>query len=605
MLTMHVSRLRIVGFRGIQAADVRLGPNTVLVGPNGCGKTTIGDALSLVLGRPRMVRALTEHDFAGSTPVAATRIRIIATVTGFATDDPADHPHWFQFGRAVPKWFAPDLQEHAVAGEGRKLCANIGFAARFDPDDLEVVTVRYFHDDDDAEDPFRDEDGRVTVPQTLLNELGFYVLPARRGWEAVASFNSDLFRRMVAHDAGIPADEIIQLRNQLRSPPTKIEESPKLERLVRSINETLSRLVLGAPTFQLRVTAGDTESLLQALQPHYTTTGGGSLPVSRHGAGLLSLQNLLLLLELGRSRKQRGLPFLLLLEEPELHLAPGIQSRLVADALHVADQVVCTTHSPEVARLFDATATVILSNRGGMVGSAPLLARPLPPEASNNERKLFIQNRARVVAALMHPYVLIPEGRFDSEWLVRLGQIADQHASRAAPFSTVFGVVPTENAAVTFTAEKLSHVHSRIVVLVDGDSAGDSYAAEAARSTSPPHAIVQWPNEWTVEDIVCWALEAGGDEALSEIQKVLTGIPVGSVAELRSLLKQKNDAKNGVSGLKEDVVAHEAIAGVLESNVRCRERVVAVCESLVCAGLGLKDDHIAQQQTPHVFRFVT
>jgi hypothetical protein len=122
---------------------------------------------------------------------------------------------------------------------------------------------------------------------------------------------------MVAQDAGIPAEEIVRLRDHLRDPAIKIEQAPKLEHLVRNINENLSRLVLGAPTFRLRVTAGDTESLLQTLLPHYTTNTGGSLPVSRHGSGLVSLQNLLLLLELGRSRKQRGLPFLLLLEEPE------------------------------------------------------------------------------------------------------------------------------------------------------------------------------------------------------------------------------------------------------------------------------------------------
>ena len=35
---MHIARLRISGFRGIQEADVRLTEQSVLVGPNGCGK---------------------------------------------------------------------------------------------------------------------------------------------------------------------------------------------------------------------------------------------------------------------------------------------------------------------------------------------------------------------------------------------------------------------------------------------------------------------------------------------------------------------------------------------------------------------------------------
>ncbi|MGE3310950.1 MAG: AAA family ATPase [Limisphaerales bacterium] len=43
---MRVVRLRISGFRRIQEADIRLLEQSVLVGPNGCGKSTIVDAIS-------------------------------------------------------------------------------------------------------------------------------------------------------------------------------------------------------------------------------------------------------------------------------------------------------------------------------------------------------------------------------------------------------------------------------------------------------------------------------------------------------------------------------------------------------------------------------
>lgn len=77
---MRVARLHIEGFRGIRSGDFALRPKSVIVGPNGCGKSTIIDALSLVLGRARMVRQLTEHDFTASNPQPADRIRIIATL---------------------------------------------------------------------------------------------------------------------------------------------------------------------------------------------------------------------------------------------------------------------------------------------------------------------------------------------------------------------------------------------------------------------------------------------------------------------------------------------------------------------------------------------
>ena len=336
---MYIARLRISGFRGIQEADVRLSPQSVLVGPNGCGKSTIVDAISLALGRTKMVRSLTEHDFTGSDPMAATRIKIIVTITGFANDDPDEHDMWFRADRAVPKWLGTDGQEYAEADADRKLCANVGFCARFDRDELEVVSVRYFHDDDDTADPFSDESGFVQAPARLLNDLGYFVLPARRDWDAVASFNSDLFRRTVSNLAGIPADEILAQRDALRNPAVKIEDSDRLAALVTGLNERLARLAPNAPKFQLRVTTGDSEAVLQSLLPHYAAPGGPSLPAARHGAGLVALQSLLLLLEVGRVRLAKGLPFILALEEPELHLSPGIHRRLVAEAVATAEQV--------------------------------------------------------------------------------------------------------------------------------------------------------------------------------------------------------------------------------------------------------------------------
>jgi hypothetical protein len=84
-----------------------------------------------------MVRPLTEHDFTDSDPKPASRIRIIATLAGFISNDPADHDEWFQSGRAVPKWCDEQVQEYAEPGLNRTLCVNLGFCARFDRDELD------------------------------------------------------------------------------------------------------------------------------------------------------------------------------------------------------------------------------------------------------------------------------------------------------------------------------------------------------------------------------------------------------------------------------------------------------------------------------------
>src|SRR5690606_2078699 len=98
---MRILALEISGFRGIHHTRLVFDDNVVIVGPNDIGKSTIIDALSLCLGRQRLVRDLTEHDFTGSSPGPADRIRIVATIGGFSSNRQTDFPHWFRHGRAV------------------------------------------------------------------------------------------------------------------------------------------------------------------------------------------------------------------------------------------------------------------------------------------------------------------------------------------------------------------------------------------------------------------------------------------------------------------------------------------------------------------------
>jgi energy-coupling factor transporter ATP-binding protein EcfA2 len=580
---MRVAKLRIEGFRGIRNGEFALHQRTAIVGPNGCGKSTIVDALSLVLGKSRMVRNLTEHDFTGSCPTPSDRFRILATLTDFSSEEPGDHPDWFRMGRAVPKWIDPDGMLHSSSANGRRLAGQLGFAARFDHEDLTVETVRYFHDDDDVTDPFADEVMLAQIPIRLLAELGYFVLPARRTWEGVTSFNSELFRRTVSDVAGIPSSEILQQRDDLRSPAKPLESSPAIGELVERLDKKLASLMVQKPRFRLRVTSGDSEAVLQAMLPHYATDTA-TLPASRQGMGLVSLQSLLLLLEVGRSRKEKGLPFILALEEPELHLAPGVQVRLVAEAAQIADQVICATHSPRVAASFAATDIFVMSASNSSAVTVPFLAKPLDASATNNDRKLFVQNRVRVLDSLMHSVVLVPEGRFDAEWLSRLADIAETPST--PPFGTVCGIAPTENAAVAFTTRVLRTLRPGVVAVVDGDADGGAYALALAALSNRPEAIVQWPVDWTIENVVGWIVAAGGPPAIARIQSGLgSSWKVGTVAELVNLLRTPNDVQEKVFGLKEDIVAHEVILDAIRQVPACVARASEVCECLVRVAL--------------------
>ena len=294
---MNIARLKIQGFRGANDADINLGRHTVLIGPNNSGKTTIIEALALLFGRERLVRRLTEHDFFGSNPGETSRITIIATLTDFSRDDPQHNSAWFGADRGVEKWLDPhtNVLHPTRDDDGWRLALQIGFAARFDLDDLEAETVRFFVDDDeDLDDPFADDAYLRTVHTRTLQKLGFFLVPATRTWDRWISFSSELFRRVVATRGGMPAQTVRAERERLWNPAEadRLENQDGLDDIVSTTNQELRHLISAAPQLQLRLTATDSDSVLESVVPHFKQGSGPTLPALRQGSGLVSMQSL-------------------------------------------------------------------------------------------------------------------------------------------------------------------------------------------------------------------------------------------------------------------------------------------------------------------------
>ena len=295
-----------------------LNQHNVFIGANNCGKTTIIEALALLFGRDRMVRALTEHDFFGGNPGPTDRIKLTATVVGFKGNDASRHPDWFGSDRAVPKWIHPDsgaLLPEPINSKSTLAC-QIGFAGRFDRTSLEVETARYFVDDDSI-DVFA-EDSHQTIPSRLLKEIGFFLVPASRTWDRVISFSSELFRRVLTSGDGLPSTAVLSERDRLRAPDHPVEADAKIAPIVQELNDELKGFFPTAPELKLRLTSTDSDGVMESLVPHFAFAGADlTIPARRHGTGLISMQSLLLLFQFGRRRTAAGQGFWMALEEPD------------------------------------------------------------------------------------------------------------------------------------------------------------------------------------------------------------------------------------------------------------------------------------------------
>jgi hypothetical protein len=608
---MHIVRLKISGFRGVRSADITLGRHAVLVGPNNSGKTTVIEALALLFGRDRLVRHLTEHDFHSSAPDETARILCIATVTGFAPNDPQHHPSWFSPERGVEKWFDPNAKTLNAAPNAQHtdLAVQIGFAARFDLDELEAETIRFFVDDEATlGDPFAEDAHLRPIHTKVLQELGFFLVPASRTWDRWISFSSELFRRVVATRGDMPAQAVRAERARLWTPPdgTRLEDQPGLSEIVNAANEELRALMASAPRLQLRLTATDSDSVLECVVPHFVQGAGPTLPSVRQGMGLVSLQSLLLLMQFGKARAETGQSFVLAVEEPELHIQPSQQKRLVNRLNALCDQTIVTTHSPIVAAMFPAPDTLFVETHEGVLSAKPLMD-PVPAQPTNHQQHLLYAWRQKLVAALMHECVLIPEGVSDVAWLEALQTAHEAHqgwqdaGGETAILSTFVGIVPTIDAKIDDTLALVSAVHSRACILVDGDNEGRGYFDAVKMNNPPPRCVVFWPEGWAMEHVVSWI--AGADEAsmLAALGATLDAPFANRQALIDYLITKKSYAPT-----------HESAAVTLMANLVCRSRgaqlLNALCDVLrdpANADTPLFARMVADSTaTMYVFRFV-
>jgi energy-coupling factor transporter ATP-binding protein EcfA2 len=563
---MIVSKLQISGFRGIRNCEINLSRFTTFIGPNNCGKTTIAEALALVLGRDRLVRTLTEHDFIGSEPRETDRIIVVASITDFLPNDPAKQTDWFRWGRSTIKW--TDVDSGAVKAEKNKrsdlLACQIAFAARFDLETLEAITTRYFYDT--SVDPFADDAAIEQVPADLIRKLGFFLVPASRTWDRTISFGSELFRRVVSYVGGKPAAAVLAERTRLRTPKDPLEADANLRELVSNIDDDLTALLGRETKLKLRLTSTDSEGILESVFSHFSTEEGIPLPSRRHGSGLVSLQTLILLMRFGQTRVANGEGFLMVIEEPELHVPPPMQRKLLRMMQAMATQTIITTHSPTVASVPNPHEIQFVANYNGTLTSQPLTKRPLTQDAPNPIRSLLLSARDATIYALMHPSLLIPEGKIDAAWLRQFVKILELGATKSSDLGLSFahevGAVPTADARAKEVFEHLRDIHPSVFCLFDGDAQGDNYTSTACALKPPPRIVARWPKGWAIEHVVGWIAEAD-PSILARAELSQMGVP-SKPTELVDALQGK---------LKTDEIIHGVIADALVESEPCRRRI--------------------------------
>jgi putative ATP-dependent endonuclease of OLD family len=414
---VQVRRVSISNFRGVRSGCVLLDSHSLLVGGNAVGKSTVCEALDLVLGLERLYRrpVIDEYDFfearyRGEAAEPGPEVRIEVVLTGLSAEARRRfHAHLRPWSAEANDFAAPagDAATELAAGEW---CLPVLFLGRFEPAEDDFAGNTFFAHPRRAEgeyDPAELGGGLATFRRDDKRYCGFlYLRPNRTGSRALSFGRGSLIDTIVR----LESDRAGSLWTSALEALEGIDLTVAAAGFTQIRDEVLTRVrrFLSVPPDGTAVGVHPSdltrEHLREVLRMFIATQPGTyPVPFSRLSTGALNVLVFALLTYIADLRGPDSVIFAM--EEPEIALPPHTQRRLVDFATGTMGQAIVTSHSPYVIERFDPDRIVVLSrDDAGTLTSCPIiLGADIKPKKYREQRRQFAE-------AVLANAVLVVEG---------------------------------------------------------------------------------------------------------------------------------------------------------------------------------------------------
>lgn len=441
---MKVCRLSVANFRGVKSATILLPKHAVLIGDNNTGKTTLLEAIDLVLGPDRLNRQppIDEHDFfqgkylakaadaggeaaedegADAQPDAAQpedaaeggageaaavaagadapRIEIEVAIADLTEEQKAKFGDYTEFWDAATDTFYAEANPAGVDVAHITEALRVTFHGWYDPEEDDFEGRTYFTrslTESDSPVPFSKKDKQV---------CGFlYLRSLRTGSRALSLERGsllDIILRLKEVRPQMWEDTITTLADYSVASDPELGISGVLE----SINRALKKYVPKEWGIEPHLKVSNlTREHLRKVITAFIATGEGShaAPFYRQGTGTINMLVLAMLSQIAEDKQN----VIFAMEEPETAIPPYAQKRIVHEIRKLASQTIFTSHSPYVLEEFALDETVVL----GRNDTGVLAKRAIALPDSVKPKRYRQEFRTRFCEGLLARRILVAEG---------------------------------------------------------------------------------------------------------------------------------------------------------------------------------------------------
>ncbi len=433
---MKVVQLKIENFRGIESAELKFDGHALLVGSNNVGKSTICEALDLLLGPDRLNRfpPIEEYDFyngrylqpaqvEGEDPTPV-KIRVEALLTDLSAEVLKRCAKHLEFWHIAEKRLLTEGEVKAATPGISIPCLRLETVGEYDPaeDEFNAETF-YIHSPDAIEGE------KETVRRDIKRLFGFLYLRALRTGSRALSLERgsllDVLLRLQKVRTGLWEQTISRLKG------LDIEnDAAELEPVLTAIEERLSSYVpaskAGRKT-KLYVSQLTREHLRKTMAFFLAMRDDQeAVPFQQAGTGTL---NTLVLALLSFIAELKPDSVIFAMEEPEITVQPHTQRRIADYLLTHTKQAFVTSHSPYVIERFTPENTFLLAR----AGSGKLEAMCVADATGLKENDYKRYSRRGLSECMLGKGVIIVEGSTEYHALPVLARCLEGEDSALNP----------------------------------------------------------------------------------------------------------------------------------------------------------------------------